>query len=127
MFISKEYKERMWPTHERKSALDRAIKSKEEYILPVKFDDTEIDGLYTSTGYLSAKKTTPKEVVEMFLEKIGSHSNQIHDQKEFTKLPKISRFEIIPNKVKKGERAIYYWEVENVDQNIIIKTHIKKS
>jgi len=126
MFISKEYNERMWPTHERRSALDRAIKSKEEYILPVKFDDTEIEGLYTSTGYLNAKKTTPKEVVEIFLEKTGSHSNQIHDQKEFTKLPKISRFEIIPNKVKKGERAIYYWEVKNVDQNIIIKNHHSK-
>lgn len=126
MFISKEYKERMWPTHERRSALDRAIRSKKEYILPVKFDDTKIDGLYTSTGYLDAKKTTPKEVVEIFLEKIGRPLKRTHKHKEFSNIPVIKKFEIIPSKVKKGERAIYYWEVENVDQNIIIENHHSK-
>jgi len=126
MFISKEYKERMWPTHERRSALDRAIRSKKEYILPVKFDDTKIDGLYTSTGYLDAKKTTPKEVVEIFLEKIGRPLKRTHKHKEFSNIPIIKKFEIIPNKVKKGERAVYYWEVKNVDQNIIIENHHSK-
>jgi hypothetical protein len=45
MFISKFYAEKVWPTHERRSAFEKAISSKEEYILPARFDDTEIPGL----------------------------------------------------------------------------------
>ena len=37
MFISKFYAEKVWPTHERRSAFEKAIISKEEYILPARF------------------------------------------------------------------------------------------
>jgi hypothetical protein len=46
MFISEHYAEKVWPTHERRSAFEKAIESKEEYILPARFDDTEIPGLH---------------------------------------------------------------------------------
>jgi hypothetical protein len=32
MFISKHYAAKVWPTHERRSAFEKAIESKEEYI-----------------------------------------------------------------------------------------------
>lgn len=71
MFISKEYKEKAWTNHERESAQARAFEESQEYILPVKFDDTEILGLNKTVSYLDANKYTPKEVSKFFLEKSG--------------------------------------------------------
>ena len=69
MFISKEYAEKLWTTHEKKSAQARAFKEKEEYILPVKFDETEIPGIRDTVGYLDANKFNPDELVDMFIKK----------------------------------------------------------
>ena len=71
MFISKEYKEKAWTNHERESAQARAFEESHEYILPVKFDDTEILGLNKTVSYLDANKYTPKEVSKFFLKKSG--------------------------------------------------------
>ena len=42
MFISAEYVEKAWPRHERRAMLSRAIQESGEYVLPVRFDDTEV-------------------------------------------------------------------------------------
>ncbi len=52
MFISHHYGAKMWPRHERKCALARAIEQRVEYVLPARFDDTEIPGLLPTIGYL---------------------------------------------------------------------------
>jgi RES domain-containing protein len=72
IFISKSYLEKDWTNHERKSALNRAFKNKQEYILPVKLDDTVLPGIHESIGYLSNKNATAYEICEIFLEKIGN-------------------------------------------------------
>jgi hypothetical protein len=36
MFISQQYAEKIWPSHERRSAFDAAITRRMEYILPVR-------------------------------------------------------------------------------------------
>ena len=53
MFASKHYAEKLWTNHERSSAQARAFKENKEYILPARFDDTEIPGLLPTIGYLS--------------------------------------------------------------------------
>ena len=126
MFISKSYKDKMWPTLERRAALERNLKSKKEYILPIRFDDTEIDGLHTSIGYLDARKKKPIEIVESFLEIIGRHYDKSKKKKEFKFPPKIIRFEIIPNSVRRGGKAVYYWEVENIDHSIKVYNQHEK-
>ena len=45
IFVSKEWVDKAWPRHERRSALSRAIQEKGEYVLPVRFDDTPVPGL----------------------------------------------------------------------------------
>ena len=53
IFISKEYNDRMWTNHERQSAQARAISEKgEEYILPIKVDDTELNGMPSTICYV---------------------------------------------------------------------------
>src|SRR5260370_30245993 len=58
MFISKQYAEKVWPTHERRSAFEKAIEAKEEYILPARFDDTQIPGLRNTIKYIDLRTKT---------------------------------------------------------------------
>lgn len=71
MFISAAYAAKVWPTHERRSAFEKAIDSKEEYILPARFDDTEIPGLYKHTVYVDLRRKTPKELAKLVMKKLG--------------------------------------------------------
>ena len=71
MFISQAYVEKPWPRHERRSALSRMIREKGEYILPVRFDNTPVDGLPEVVGYLCADERTPAELATMIAEKLG--------------------------------------------------------
>src|SRR5262245_818772 len=42
MLVSEDYAAKVWTTHERRVAQARALKQREEYILPVRFDQTEV-------------------------------------------------------------------------------------
>lgn len=55
MFISRHYAEKVWARHERKSALARAMAERTEYVLPARFDDTEIPGLRPTIGYIDLR------------------------------------------------------------------------
>lgn len=71
MFISQAYVEKAWPRHERRSALNRAIQESKEYVLPVRFDDTEVPGLIGDVAYLKAEDYSPSELAAMVAEKLG--------------------------------------------------------
>jgi hypothetical protein len=71
MCISKHYAEKVWPTHERRSAFEKAIESKEEYILPARFDDTEIPGLHKHIVYIDLRKKTPEDLAKLIMQKLG--------------------------------------------------------
>ena len=71
MFISLHYAAKVWPTHERRSAFEKAIESKEEYILPARFDDTEIPGLHKHIVYVDLRKKTPDELASLIVQKLG--------------------------------------------------------
>jgi hypothetical protein len=70
MFISKHYRDKVWTNHERKSIQERAFKESSEYILPARFDDTEIPGLYSTISYVNLQEKNPQEFVALILEKI---------------------------------------------------------
>ena len=71
IFVSKEYKEKVWTNHERQAAQERALREKGEYILPVKFDDTKIPGLPDTVSYLDANKNFPEDIARFFAKKYG--------------------------------------------------------
>lgn len=70
MFISKEYVEKAWTTHERKHAQDRALFAQEEYILPARFDDTPVPGMTTTVAFQDLRHTAPRELVDLILAKL---------------------------------------------------------
>ena len=76
IFVSKEYKEREWTNHERQNAQARALRSKgEEYILPIKVDDTELEGMPGTLGYVSIDEGI-EEIGKMLVKKLGGQSKQ---------------------------------------------------
>jgi TIR domain len=70
-FISKHYVGKPWPKHERRSALARALVELQPYFLPVRLDDTELPGLRPTVGYVDARSTTPDQLVQLILQKLG--------------------------------------------------------
>ena len=71
VFISRHYADKVWTNHERKSAQARAFKEKSEYILPVRFDDTEVPGMLPTIGYIDATTREPTELALMIANKLG--------------------------------------------------------
>ncbi len=81
MFISKEYADKAWPTHERRSALARSIlEADEPYILPVRLDDTDITGLHPTVSHLDARDRTPEDIVETVLDHLGQAGRTLNLQ-----------------------------------------------
>ena len=76
MFVSEHYARKMWTKHERQAAFDRALVSDTEYVLPVRFDDTEIPALRVGTGYLDLRNRTPRELAEMIAKKVGAPASE---------------------------------------------------
>lgn len=71
MFISKEYANKMWTNEERRSALSKAIREKQEYILPARFDDTKISGIRETVGYINLSEYAPNDFGKLILKKLG--------------------------------------------------------
>jgi predicted aspartyl protease len=71
IFASREYADKSWTGHERQNAQARALREKgNEYILPVRFDDTEVPGLPRTVGYLDFRLEGPEGISEAFIQKL---------------------------------------------------------
>lgn len=70
LFLSEAYKNKVWTNHERECAQARAFQQNEEYILPARFDETEIPGILPTTGYICLIDKSPKEFATIIIEKL---------------------------------------------------------
>lgn len=71
MFVSNQFAQRMWTTFERRSAQARAIEEKgNEYILPIRIDDTDLEGMPPTIGYLSIKDFTIDKIAQLLIKKL---------------------------------------------------------
>jgi TIR domain len=70
MFISTDYAAKPWARHERRSALARVIEEGGDYLLPARFDDTELPGLRPTTAYLDLREVAPNTLVDFVLKKL---------------------------------------------------------
>ncbi len=76
MFISRHYAGKAWARHERKSAQARVFKEHAEYILPVRFDDTEIPGVLPTVGYVDLRTRSPDDLAVLVLTKLGRRTQE---------------------------------------------------
>jgi len=70
IFISAAYVAKLWTSHERRSAQARAFADRQEYVLPARFDDSELPGLPSTIGYVDLRGKGPEEFCEVILEKL---------------------------------------------------------
>lgn len=70
IFASQHYARKLWPRHERRSAQARALGEHAEYILPARFDNTEVPGLPDTIHYLDLKKISAKALADAVCEKL---------------------------------------------------------
>lgn len=71
MFLSHAYGVKVWPTYERRAAVEAAMTRNEAYILPVRFDDTDIPGIRNTVAYVDARQRSPQELVQLILRRLG--------------------------------------------------------
>ena len=71
MLVSAGYAAKVWTTHERQSAQARALEQNTEYILPVRFDDTEIPGLLSTIGYVRLADYGAEGIADLVIQKLG--------------------------------------------------------
>jgi hypothetical protein len=70
ILISSHYADKMWTSRERRSAQKRAMRRRrQEYILPLRLDDTRLPGLMDTVAYTTVNDNIPK-VTEIIMEKL---------------------------------------------------------
>jgi hypothetical protein len=67
--VSEDWVKRTWPAHERRSALARMLEEP-GYLLPVRFDDTEVPGLSPTIGYVDGTILEPHELADLITRKV---------------------------------------------------------
>lgn len=70
-FISESYVHKAFPKFEFKRALERAIRSDDPFIIPVRLDDTVFDLLSDNVACLDIRKISPEEIAEAVVTKLG--------------------------------------------------------
>lgn len=71
MFVSQHYVRKRWTNHERENAQARAFRERQEYILPLKLDDTSIPGLPDTVGHVDVRHVSIGRVADLICEKLG--------------------------------------------------------
>lgn len=95
MFVSEHYNKKLWTNHERQAMQSRAFQENHEYILPAKFDETEIPGLLPTIGYISLSDKTPLDFCDIVFKKLVLGGRTIPSEQvrtslsALTKIPKI--------------------------------------
>lgn len=77
VLISTEYCDRMFTRVERRAALDRMIRSPDAYLLPVRVDNSWIDGLPTSTAHLDLRVDGVLGVCEVLVRKLKGATKKL--------------------------------------------------
>ena len=72
VFISAEYAARDWTRLERRAALSRAVRERQEYVLPARFDDTPLPGLLTDMVTVDLRSRTPQQFAAMIAAKLAA-------------------------------------------------------
>ena len=72
VFVSAEYAERDWTRLERRAALNRAVRERREYVLPARFDDTQLPGLLSDLVAVDLRGRTPEQFAAVIAAKLAA-------------------------------------------------------
>jgi hypothetical protein len=75
LFLSHWYAQKMWTRQERRSALARALTERAAYVLPIRLDDADVEGIRPTTGYIDARRVGLEGLVAATLAKVSGRAN----------------------------------------------------
>ena len=70
MLLSQYYPLKKWTEAERRAAQQRAFRDANEYILPIRLDDTEVPGITETTGYRDLRQHSLESIVDLLEQKL---------------------------------------------------------
>ena len=79
IIVSSEYVAKPWTNHERQSAISQFIQRRNDYILCVKVDGTDLPGFPSVISYVTLAKYGEDGIYKLLLQKLGppNHENQL--------------------------------------------------
>lgn len=131
IFISEAYNKKQWTKFEYDVIMERFYLNdhtgdSSQYLLPVRFDDTELSGLRNSLGIISAQETTPKELAHMIYDKLYENKNNVQTAQSeldlnviYDELKKHLSYNFIDNHIRvsslqeKIDAILFFSEVSN--------------
>ncbi len=75
-FLCADYERKQWCGLEWRAIRDLLKQRQDEDIMPLRFDDTHIAGLFSIDGYLDLQKYTPEQTAELILKRLQLNSGQ---------------------------------------------------
>lgn len=136
IFLSKDYKEKMWCNHELTAALNRALSENTQnkvYILPVLCDNTTFDDIMPDVAYVKMSDYSSKQLADMIYSKISNHKYQtIPLRNIFLNIKKdiLKKYISFPNvkindndtyfsvSVSSSQKTIYFLEIKYLTNEI---------
>ena len=76
MFISRHYPLKRWTNFERQHIQARAFRDTNEYILPIKLDDTEVPGIVDTIGYRDIRQHSLQSIANTLEKKLAKGKRQ---------------------------------------------------
>jgi hypothetical protein len=71
VFVSADYADRDWTRLERRAAFSQAVAKAGVYVLPARFDDSELPGLLPDVGVVDLRGYTPGQFADMVVAKLA--------------------------------------------------------
>ena len=71
VFVSADYAGRDWTRLERRAAFSRAVLEAGVYVLPARFDDSELPGLLPDVGVIDLRGYTPEQFADLVVAKLA--------------------------------------------------------
>ena len=91
MLLSVNYAKKQWTRHERKAAQAKAFNENREYILPLRLDDAEIEGVLNTTGYIDYRNVSLEKTVDLIVEKVRQYNRDNGITYNIVKVEKVFR------------------------------------
>ena len=85
IFISKHYQLKDWTNFEFEIAREEAMNRQDDFILPIRLDDTPLYGLEKNISYLNYKMQGLERTVEILYEKIQISKEKYYEVNAFSK------------------------------------------
>jgi hypothetical protein len=71
VFLSADYAGRDWTRLERRAAFSQAVAEAGVYVLPARFDDSELPGLLPDVVTIDLRRYTPAQFADLIVEKLA--------------------------------------------------------